>query len=138
MRFEIAAIWAAAILFALLITFFVASRLLKPIKLLDTAAREVGRGNYDHRVPLDGDDEMGRLGRTFNAMSASIRNSRDELIRQERINTLGRIASSVVHDLRNPLAAIYSGAELLVDSEGLPRLTRSGSQLTFIVRRGRC
>jgi signal transduction histidine kinase len=120
LRFEIAAIWAAAILFALLITFFVASRLLGPIKLLDTAAREVGRGNYDHRVPLDGDDEMGRLGRTFNAMSASIRNSRDELIRQERINTLGRIASSVVHDLRNPLAAIYSGAELLVDSEGLP------------------
>jgi len=121
LRVEIGLVWAAAILFGLLVTFVAANRLLAPLKLLDAAAREVGRGNYDYRVPLDGDDEIGRLGRTFNAMSASIRESREELIRQERINTLGRIASSVVHDLRNPLAAIYSGAELLVDSDGMPQ-----------------
>lgn len=120
LRLDIAAIWAAAILFALLVTFVAANKLLGPVKLLNAAATEVGRGNYDYRIPLEGEDEMGRLGRTFNAMSASIRHNREELIRQERINTLGRIASSVVHDLRNPLAAIYSGAELLVDTEGLP------------------
>ncbi len=121
LRLDIAAIWAAAILFALFATFISANKLLAPIRLLDVAAREVALGNYAHRVPLDGDDEMGRLGRTFNGMAASIQHSREELIRQERINTLGRIASSVVHDLRNPLAAIYSGAEILVDSEGLPQ-----------------
>jgi signal transduction histidine kinase len=120
LRLEIAMVWAAAILFALGVTWMAAHRLLAPVKLLDTAAREVARGNYSHRVPIDGDDEIGRLGRTFNAMAASVRQSREDLIRQERINTLGRIASSVVHDLRNPLAAIYSGAEILVDSEGLP------------------
>ncbi len=120
LRLQIAAIWAAAILFGLLVTFVGARRLLRPIRLLDHAARDVARGNYEHRVPLDGDDEMGRLGRAFNAMCKSIRESRQELIRQERINTLGRIATSVVHDLRNPLAAIYSGAELLVDTEKMP------------------
>ncbi|MDZ4799334.1 MAG: ATP-binding protein [Bryobacteraceae bacterium] len=120
LRIEIAWVWAAAMLFALAVTFMAAHKLLAPLKLLDIGAREVARGNYAHQVPLDGDDEIGNLGRTFNAMSASLRQSREDLIRQERINTLGRIASSVVHDLRNPLAAIYSGAELLVDSEGLP------------------
>jgi signal transduction histidine kinase len=38
------------------------------------------------------------------------------LIRQEQIATIGRLSGSIVHDLRNPLAAIYGGAEMLVDS----------------------
>jgi signal transduction histidine kinase len=50
-------------------------------------------------------------------MGASIQSARQELIRQERIATIGRLATSIVHDLRNPLAAIYGGAEMLVDRE---------------------
>jgi signal transduction histidine kinase len=117
---QIAMIWVLAILIGLFVTFLLAQRLLRPLRNLDEAAREVSRGNYDYQVPMEGDDETGRLARTFNQMCASIRSSRDELIRQERIATLGRVASSIVHDLRNPLAAIYGGAEMLVDAEGLP------------------
>jgi signal transduction histidine kinase len=50
-------------------------------------------------------------------MCASIRQAREDLIRQERISTIGRLSSSIVHDLRNPLAAIYGGAEMLVDAD---------------------
>ena len=60
---------------------------------------------------------MGRLARTFNTMCASIRQAREDLIRQERISTIGRLSGSIVHDLRNPLAAIYGGAEMLVDAD---------------------
>ena len=41
----------------------------------------------------------------------------EDLIRQERISTIGRLSGSIVHDLRNPLAAIYGGAEMLVDGD---------------------
>ena len=58
-----------------------------------------------------------RLAKTFNQMCDSIRNAREDLIRQEQISTIGRLSSSIVHDLRNPLAAIYGGAEMLVDAE---------------------
>lgn len=62
-------------------------------------------------------------------MFASIRSARDELVRQERIFTIGRMATSIVHDLRNPLAAVYGGAEMLVDSdlppESVKRLARN-------------
>ena len=34
--------------------------------------------------------------------------------------TIGRLSSSIVHDLRNPLAAIYGGAEMLVDGDLTP------------------
>ena len=72
--------------------------------------------HYSCRVRPASDDELGRLALTFNAMCASIRGAREELIRQERIATIGRLSTSLVHDLRNPLAAIYGGAEMLVDS----------------------
>src|SRR5262249_28806153 len=55
--------------------------------------------------------------RTFNTMCASLRQAREDLIRQERISTIGRLSGSIVHDLRNPLAAIYGGAEMLVDAD---------------------
>jgi signal transduction histidine kinase len=92
----------------------------EPVKELDRAAAEVGRQNYDFRVREVAPDELGRLARTFNAMCASIQAARAELIRQERISTIGRMSSSIVHDLRNPLAAIYGGAEMLVDTELSP------------------
>src|SRR5438093_5364623 len=50
-------------------------------------------------------------------MCPSLRKAREALIRQERISTIGRLSGSIVHDLRNPLAAIYGGAEMLVDAD---------------------
>ncbi len=104
----------------LALTTFLARRIIGPVNELDRAAEEVGRQNYDFRVRVSSDDELGRLGATFNAMCASIRSARDELIRRERISTIGRLSSSIVHDLRNPLAAIYGGAEMMVDSDLTP------------------
>jgi signal transduction histidine kinase len=71
-------------------------------------------------VKTDREDELGRLANTFNTMCGSIQQARAELVRQERISTIGRLSSSIVHDLRNPLAAIYGGAEMLVDSDLSP------------------
>jgi signal transduction histidine kinase len=94
-----------------------AHRILKPIRQLDLAAARIARQEYDTRVPEAANDELGRLARTFNGMCASIQDAREELIRQERISTIGRLSTSIIHDLRNPLAAIYGGAEMLVDSK---------------------
>lgn len=108
-------IWAAAILASLAVAGFLAHRLLQPIRELDRAAALIARQEYGTRVAEGGNDELGRLARTFNAMCASIQGAREELIRQERISTIGRLSSSIVHDLRNPLASIYGGAEMMVD-----------------------
>lgn len=108
-------IWAAAILASLGVAGFLAHRILKPIHELDEAAALIARQEYGTRVAEGGNDELGRLARTFNAMCMSIQGAREELIRQERISTIGRLSSSIVHDLRNPLASIYGGAEMMVD-----------------------
>ena len=125
-----------AVLAGLGLTYLLARRIVQPVEKLDRAATEVARQNYAYRVPVDSQDELGRLAETFNDMCASIQNARQELIRQERISTIGRLSSSIVHDLRNPLAAIYGGAEIMVDSEiAPPQLKRLAGNIYRASRR---
>ncbi len=118
------------------LTYLLARRIVQPVEKLDRAAAEVGRQNYAYRVTVDSRDELGRLAETFNNMCASIQNAREELIHQERISTIGRLSSSIVHDLRNPLAAIYGGAEIMMDT-GIapPQLKRLASNIYRASRR---
>ena len=116
-RSRLALLWLAAVLAGIGLTYLLARRLLQPVDELDRAAAEIAKGNYDVRVPVRGGGEIARLAETFNSMCASISKAREDLIRQERIATIGRLSTSIIHDLRNPLAAIYGGAEMLVDSK---------------------
>jgi signal transduction histidine kinase len=116
LRTEIVVLWLSAMMAALLVTFFVARRIMRPVADLDRGAAEIARQNYDYRVDVSGGDELARLATTFNAMCESIQHAREDLTRQERIATIGRLSTSIVHDLRNPLAAIYAGSEMLFDA----------------------
>ena len=112
--------WAAALILSLLLGYVLANRIVRPISELDRAASELSKQHLSHRIPesvAGKKDEFGRLAATFNQMASSLEGAQRELIRHERISTVGRLASSIVHDLRNPLAAIYSGAEMMVDSD---------------------
>ena len=124
MRTRLVVLWIAAMVAGLALTYLLARRLIRPVAALDRAAAEIAKGNYDVTVPVEGRDEIGRLAETFNSMCASIRQGREELIRQEQIATIGRLSTSIIHDLRNPLAAIYGGAEILVDSDLSPEQVR--------------
>lgn len=110
-------LWLAAVTAGFGLTYLLARRIVEPVVRLDRAAAEVARQNYAIEVEAGSEDELGRLARTFNTMCASIRQAREDLIRQERISTIGRLSGSIVHDLRNPLAAIYGGSEMLVDGD---------------------
>jgi signal transduction histidine kinase len=110
-------LWLVAVSIGFGLSYSLARRIVEPVRQLDRAAAEVARQNYAISVEVRSADEMGRLARTFNNMCASIRQAREDLIQHERIATIGRLSASIVHDLRNPLAAIYGGAEMLVDRE---------------------
>jgi signal transduction histidine kinase len=130
LRRQILGLWISAMLAALLVTYFVARRIMSPVAELDRAAAEIARRNYDYRVDVRSGDEIGRLAHTFNGMCESIQSAREELTRQERISTIGRLSSSIVHDLRNPLAAIYAGAEMLFDSTlPMPQVKRLATNI---------
>jgi signal transduction histidine kinase len=129
LRRQMFALWLLALTAGLAVNYLVARKIMRPVAELDRAAAEIGKQNYDYNINVTSQDELGRLAETFQSMCASIRRAREELIRQERIDTIGQLSTSIVHDLRNPLAAIYAGAEMLVDSnlpeEQTKRLARN-------------
>src|SRR5438876_12084836 len=56
----------------------------------------------------------GRIARTLNS---TIQRTREELTCQERVSGIDRLSESILHDLRNPLAAIYGASEMLVNGD---------------------
>jgi signal transduction histidine kinase len=107
--------WLIAMTMGLALSYLLARRIVRPVRALNQAAQEVSRENYSVRVPEGSHDELGVLARTFNHMSASIEEARAEQLRSGQIAAVGRLAASVAHDLRNPLAAIVGGSEMLAD-----------------------
>jgi signal transduction histidine kinase len=78
----------------------------RPIKELTDAARQVAAGDLSVRVAAEGGDEISALSRTFNEMVERLRENRrleERLHFAERSTALGRLASAVAHEIRNPL-----------------------------------
>jgi len=136
LRREIVALWLLALVAALVITYLVARKIMQPVAELDRAAAEIAKQNYDYQINVRSQDELGRLAVTFQSMCESIRQARQELIRQERISTIGQLSTSIVHDLRNPLAAIYAGAEMMMDSDLPQETTRRLARNIYRASRG--
>jgi signal transduction histidine kinase len=106
-------LWTGSIAIAFLLSYFIAKRITRPLESLAEGARELGRGNYDYPIDTNTGGEVGELARSFNQMRSSVKEGQAELIRRERLATIGQMASSIIHDLRSPLAAISTAAEML-------------------------
>ena len=80
------------------------------------AAEQVAAGDLTVRLHPSGNDELAQLVATFNAMTANLDRSMNELRRMEAHSR--RFASDVSHELRSPLAAMTAVTEVLSDSAG--------------------
>lgn len=99
-------------------------RILRPLQVLRSRAREIAGGEYARRTGVSSRDEIGDLARELDAMAAALEERELRLIRSERMATVGRMAAQITHEVRNPLASIGLYAELLCDelgSESEPR-----------------
>ena len=86
---------------------FLVWRFTRPIQELTEAARRVAAGDFNFRVPsASRSDEMGELARVFNEMLAGLsrlRQVESRLHQAERSAVVGRLASAIAHEIRNPL-----------------------------------
>ncbi len=93
---------AATLLVAVLVW-----RFTRPIRDLSDAARRVAAGDFGFRVPAsDRRDEMGALAARFNEMIARLGRTREleaQLHQAEQSAVVGRLASAIAHEIRNPL-----------------------------------
>jgi signal transduction histidine kinase len=89
--------------------------LTRPIETLVGGTRALAQGNFDYQLSEDGAEEIRELSRAFERMRIQLQRTQKELLDSERLATIGRMASSISHDLRHYLSAMYANAEFMSD-----------------------
>lgn len=88
----------------------------RPLNDLVEAVVALERGNFDFPLELRPGDELARVTAAFDKMRKTLQKSQQRLLEAEQFATIGRMASSISHDLRHPLTAIVANAEFLCES----------------------
>lgn len=104
---------AAAVAIGLIGAGLIARTVVHPLSALLDMSRRIGEGQFNVALARKRDDEIGQLVQAFNAMAASLEDYKDKLVRAETFAALGRVASTVAHEVRNPLNAMRGCVEFL-------------------------
>lgn len=87
----------------------------RPLNNLVGAVHALEKGDYEYPVATKSGDELEEVTQAFEHMRVSLQESQKRLIQNERLATIGEMASSISHDLRHSLTAIVANAEFLLD-----------------------
>ena len=138
MRTLLAAALAAATL-GFAVWLFTRQHVISPVAALVQATRRVARDQLELEVPVTWEGELGLLATSFNDMTRSLRTTKhqldalmhdlerqveertaalraaqDQLVRTEKLSSLGKLSASIAHEINNPLAGILTFAKLIV------------------------
>jgi two-component system, NtrC family, sensor kinase len=138
----------AVLLIALISGGFIWFVVQRPVKRLAQGMERVSSGHLGERLEVGSSDELGRLAASFNRMTGELARAQEELtswsntleekvkektadlerahrqiVRVEKLASLGNLAATVAHELNNPLEGILTFAKLLIrriQKTGLP------------------
>ena len=126
-------------LFALLLLFLSRSSLtrgfVQPMREVIAGTRLMSDGDLTQRLPVRGVTEVAQLASSVNQLAADLAASRDALIDSERQAALGALVPVVAHNVRNPLAAIRAGAQLLEHADSLDESRETARDIMSTVDR---
>src|SRR5262249_21329461 len=99
------------------LVFLISHTFTRPLGTLVSGVRALGKGDFSYPLDPRGGDEVAEVTQAFDRMRKSLLKTHQDLIDAEKLATIGRMASSISHDLRHSLAAIVANAEFLCESE---------------------
>ena len=97
------------------LVFVISHTFTRPLASLVEGVRALEHGDFHHPLDPRGSDEVAELTSAFDRMRASLLKTQQALLESEQLATIGRMASSISHDLRHALAAVVANSEFLCD-----------------------
>jgi signal transduction histidine kinase len=105
---------------------FMAKRITGPLKKLVDGTIRISRGDFSQSMVIASRDEVGELARSFNNMTRDLLQTRRQmeeanrrLIQAEKLASIGRIAATIAHEIRNPLTSVKLNIQKLLQNDGL-------------------
>ncbi len=106
-----------------------AKRITRPLKELVEGTVRISRGDFSRRIGLESADELGDLARSFNEMTGRLLEARErmeaanrKLVQAEKLASIGRLAATIAHEIRNPLTSVKLNIQRIAESEHLDEI----------------
>ena len=142
---------------SLVVSFFVHRMVQVPLNDLENGAKRLASGDLEQTIPVRSADEFGELAASFNAMTAALKDSQEELrewgrtledkvakrtqelrlaqaeaVRGEKLASVGLLAAGIAHELNNPLTGILTFSHLL--RQKMPDGSPDAEDLDLVIR----
>lgn len=126
-------LWFGGIFLLLLIgaiTWIVTRGVVSPVSHAAAVSEKLASGQLEERMAVEGEDEVARLGASFNHMAANLQEQITALANLSRMQQ--RFVSDVSHELRTPLTTVRMAAEVLYDArDTFNPVTKRSAELLY-------
>lgn len=103
----------AGIILAAMLSLFFSRLISKPLVKMNKAALAMAGGNYQQRVDIQSNDEIGLLANSLNTLASRLQEKISQLEQQEQIR--GEFVTNVAHEIKTPLTVMQGFTETMID-----------------------
>jgi len=103
---------------------FLARRITRPIHRLVEGTVRIANGDFSQAIVDTSRDEVGELARSFNEMTSQLVHTRQrmedanrQLVQHEKLASIGRMAATIAHEIRNPLTSVKLNIQKVAEEE---------------------
>jgi signal transduction histidine kinase len=117
---------------------FLANRITRPLRKLVDGTVRIAKGDFSRPIDVPPGDEIGDLAGSFNVMSARLHEAQERmaeanrrLIQAEKLASIGRLAATIAHEIRNPLTSVKLNVQRVAEDAGLDEAEREHITLSI-------
>jgi signal transduction histidine kinase len=115
-----------------------AKRITRPLRKLVEGTVKISRGDFSDTINIPPGDEIGELAKSFKEMTGELLQTRQrmesthrKLAQAEKLASIGRLAATIAHEIRNPLTSVKLNVQKVAEDAGLGGLEREHIELSM-------